>query len=567
MADAKHTDNALLRIPGTQNYKPGGKAVVMEEGRGVVRVPDRLLKQKPWRDVVVTETGANDGTWEKVELPPIPGGVKARVSMDVDEGVGRYGNRHQAVYQVAAWLSKRGYTSDEIHTLMADFKPGISKQNDERGYDLHDDISRCLAQHPTREAIDNDDGVALTEAIMLEEADENDPDADFQSRVRKGVLAEQVRVAVRQLLAQQTFDPPPDDAFVNMADVLTMVREPIKFAIDNLAAEGHNVTITGQFKSGKTTLVANLMRSLCDHTPFLEEHKVRALGDDERVSFWSLEMDPNDLYDNYLIPQQMEHWDRLCVLNGRGYSVNILTDVGRAWAVNVLKRGNAGVWIIDSWSRLCDSVGADENVNAEVKPLTAAIDRIKREAGIKEVYILAHTGRKQQEEDNEVARGATHLDDWADARWLFTRDGDMRSFGVGPSRGGIKQRPGMPLTFDETTKRMALGGVDKAGARLGTVAQLVEELVKESPGQFSKRRLEQLMMKVAPAKMRNSKLIREGIQEALDTELIRVKPGGARGAHYLEPMPMRSDNGGATSAIIDMSKVKERQNPRRRNDD
>ena len=570
MADAKHTDNALLRIPGTQNYKPGGKAVRMESGRGVIRVPARLLKAKPWRDVVVTDEPASDGTWERVDLPTIPGGVRARVNMEVDEGVGRYGTRHAAVYQVTAWLSKRGYTSDQIHTLMAGFKPGLDKEDSERGYDLHQDIARCLAQHPTREVIDDADGVALDEEIRLEEATDDDvqrtADDDFETRVRKGVLAEKVRVAVRQRTAQLDFEPPPEDAVVNMADVLTTPREPIKFVVEGLAAEGHNVTITGQFKSGKTMLVCNLMRSFCDHTPFLDDRKVRALADNETVGFWSLEMDPNDLYDNYLIPQELEHWDKLWVLNGRGYSVNILTDVGRAWAVNNLKSRGTGVWVIDSWSRLCDSVGADENVNAEIKPLTAAIDRIKREAGVSEVYILAHTGRKQQEEDNEVARGGTHLDDWADARWLFTRDGEIRSFGVGPSRGGIAHMPGMPLTFDPETKRMALGGVDKAGARLGTIAQLIEDVVKSAPGQYSKRQIEQLVMKTAPAKMRNSKLIREGIQEAIDTELIRVKPGGARGAHYLEPMPMRSANGGATAAVLDMSKVKDRparKNPRR----
>jgi len=559
MADAKHTDNALLRIPGTQNYKPGGKAVVMEEGRGVVRVPARLLKAKPWRDVVVTETGANDGTWEKVELPPIPGGVKARVSMDVDEGVGRYGNRHQAVYQVAAWLSKRGYTSDEIHTLMADFKPGISKQNDERGYDLHDDISRCLAQHPTREDVAPE---LAEDEEYFEEVGPATEDETLKKLAERKLKDRKASRIADQLFAQENFLPPPDSVSYSAAEARLIKREPVVFTVDGMAKRGHNVTITGQYKTGKTMLAMNLLRSLCDHTPFLDDRKVRALDDDENVGFWSMEMNEVDLFDDYVFPQEMENEDRLKVLNGRGWGVNLLTEVGMIWAVNWLKTRNVGVWLIDSWARICRTAGVDENDNAAVGDLTYRLDEIKTAAGVTDLFILAHTGRMMQEEGRERARGAATFDDWADSRWIFTSDGDTRFLALDKGRG-IDPMVATSLTFNPETKRMTLSGQDRVDTRLAAGCQLVTTIVAGSPPRhYTKTALVKVFKERAPERHRSNTAATEAIREAVDTGFVREVDGG-RNKKVYELTPTKSELGPATPKDIDFTRVLDRPRGKR----
>lgn len=560
LADAKHTDNALLRIPGTQNYKPGGKAVRMEPGRGIIRVPARLLKAKPWRDVVVTDEGASDGTWERVELPTIPAGVRARVSMEVDEGIGRYGTRHAAVFQVTAWLSKRGYTSDQIHTLMADFKPGLDKEDSERGYDLHEDISRCLAQHPTREVIDDEGAQSIADQLRkvgIEEVDDDTPaDDPLETRVLKRVQGLDVERLARQYVAQRDFTPPPDTASFWLHRALEIPRPPIVFAIEGMAVRGQNVTITGQYKAGKSLLAINLARAMCDHTSFLDDRKVRVLDDDEGVGLWSLEMTENDLLDHYIIPQDFEHPDKLKAYNGRGYGVNILTDVGRAWAVNWLR--GIGVWVIDSFARICRMAGVDENDNGSVLELLHRLDEIKLEAGVTELYLLAHTGRAQQEEGRERARGATVLDDWADARWVYTKDAAVRFLAV-EGRGGVVTMEATSLSMDEDTRRLVLSGQDRVDTRIASHAQLILTLVGEHDGRYYNVTSLKRVFK-EQSRVKADKVAAEAIREAVDLNYIRLVDG-PRNSKLVERVPDR-EGSGASSRIIDFGRVKDK--PRKR---
>lgn len=566
MADTKHTDNALLRIPGTQNYKPGGKAVRMESGRGVIRVPARLLKAKPWRDVVVTDEPASDGTWERVELPTIPGGVRARVNMEVDEGVGRYGTRHAAVYQVTAWLSKRGYTSDQIHTLMADFKPGLDKEDSERGYDLHQDISRCLAQQPTREVIDDEGALAIAEeSEYFEEVEPVSVEEKQHAAALKLVERYDTERRARQLMAQRDFKPPDADASFSFADMIGVELAEVEYAVDGIAALGQNVSITGQYKTGKTMLACNLIRSFCDHTSFLDEMKVRALNDDERVGFWSLEMSKRDLL-GYLVPQGFEHPEKLSVLNGRGYGVNILTDVGRAWAVNWLRERAVGVWVIDSWARICRMVGVDENDNTAVGDLTHRLDQIKLEAGVSEIFILAHTPRALMEEGRERARGAAAFDDWADSRWVFTKDAETRFLQVDTGRE-IVPMPATSVMYDTDTKRMSLGTSDKTGARISSVADLAVQLITEMPPRhYTHKTLITVMRDHAPEGLKRQAVIVAGIEEAVDLERIRTVPGPGRRKLY-ELVPERKVNGArATARVMNFRNVSDGPRRKRQSD-
>lgn len=569
MADAKHTDNALLRIPGTQNYKPGGKAVTMESGRGVVRVPDRLLKQKPWSDVVVTDDVANDGTWERVDLPALPGGVRARVNMDVDEGVGRYGTRHAAVYQVSAWLSKRGYTSDEIHTLMSEFKPGLDKEDSERGYDMHADISRCLAQHPTREVVD-DTGVAVAEELTgIEDADDATPEELYKADILREIKRRDIKQAADQYIAQRNFTPWPEEISEDLDEALASPLPDPEYAIDDMVVVGQTVSITGQYKSGKTMLATNLARALCDHTPFLGDRKVRELKDGETVGLWSLEMNRLDLL-GYIAPQGVEQRKKLKMLHGRGYNgAPLMTDVGKAVAVNWLRDRGVGVWIIDSWARVCRMSGVDENDNAAVIDLFRRLEQIKREAGVSEMYLLAHTGRALQEEGNERARGATGFDDSADVRWVFTIDGDVRFLSVVRSRG-VKDMKPTSVTFNEDNNHLTLGGQDKVDARLATAASLVVQLVSEMPPRhYNVTALKRVLREKSSQK--SDKGAAAAIREAEDTGFIQLVDGPNR-SKMVELTPSRSSGEGkrATARVLDMSNVKDRpvrKAKKRRHDD
>lgn len=498
-ADAKHTDNALLRLPGTINHKPNGGGVTMGKvtDNGEVSASWMLAKDE-WKNVVITdERGVNDGAYDTVDVSAfLRGEVKRRVNMSVDEAVGRYGTRHGAVYQVASWLSKKGFTSDQIHSLMVDFPAGLDKEDEERGYSLHVDIARCLAANPTVEALEVVEESAWE---LVNDDDEDTVDDSLLATARKRVRAWDADDLARQMRAQRVFTPPPDDVSYTWAQRVSVPRPPVQFAVEGIAAVGQNVTITGQYKAGKTLLGLNLVRCLVDGDPFLGQFKVGTNnGGSARLGFWSLEMSMTDL-DGYVDPLGItdDGASRLAVLSGRGYGVNVLTDVGKTWAINWLKQYGVASWVIDSHARMCRMAGVDENDNGAVLGLLHRLDEIKEQAGVGELYYLVHTGRGDNGSEGGSnggtarARGATVIDDWADARWVLTRQGTVRFLSVeGRSVTDMSPRS---IDFEPETGRMTLGNHDPVSAKVDGLTALLVSLIEDHPGEYNERALRAVM--------------------------------------------------------------------------
>lgn len=527
-ADAKHTDNALLRIPGTINRKPdGGRVRIKQEFNGKTADVQRLLENAVWKRVVITDDkGVNDGAYDKVDVSHLlRGEIRRRVSMEVDEARGRYGTRHGAVYQVASWLSKKGLTGDQIHTLMAEFPAGVDKELEERGYSLHVDIDRCLSANPTVEALE------IVEDV-LEVVETDEPDESLTTAARKRVRALDVEDLARQMRAQRAFMPPPIEVSYRWSDHIAKERPPLQYAVESIAAVGQNVTITGQYKAGKTLLGVNLIRCLVDGDSFLGEFKVGEHGgasvEESSVGFWSLEMSMSDL-DGYIDPIGLERADRLVVLSGRGYGVNILTDVGKQWTVNWLQDGGVRVWVVDSHARMCRMAGVDENDNGAVLGLLHRLDEIKEIAGVEELFYLVHTGRAEQQDGRERARGATVIDDWADARWVLTREGEARFLMV--EGRSVVDMTATSLNLDKETGRISLGSRNKYGARVDGLVAVVESIVKAAPGELNMRALRK-KVRESVGEGGRSETIAEAIQEAIDTGFIREEKVSGREKRY-----------------------------------
>lgn len=528
-ADAKHTDNALLRLPGTINHKPSGGGVTLGPiaDDGDVAASWMLAKEE-WQNVVITdERGVNDGAYDTVDVSPfMKGEVKRRVNMPLDEAIGRYGTRHGAVYQVASWLSKKAFTSDQIHSLMADFPAGLDKEEDERGYSLHVDIARCLAANPTVEALEVVEESAWE---LVEDSDDDDTvDDSLLATARKRVRAWDADELARQMRAQRMFTPPPDDVSYTWAQRISTPRPPVQFAVDTIAAVGQNVTITGQYKAGKTLLGVNLIRSLVDGESFLGHFKINAKNGSARVGFWSFEMSMSDL-DGYVDPMGItdDGAGRMAVLSGRGYGINILTDVGKTWAINWLKQWGCNSWLIDSHARMCRMAGVDENDNGQVLGLLHRLDEIKELAGIGELYYLVHTGRGETGSDVggsggvARARGATVIDDWADARWVLTRQGAVRFLSV--EGRSVVDMSARSLEFDSETGRMTLGTHDPISAKVDGLTALLVSVITDHPGEYNERALRMVMRERSAGSSHDR--VKRARDEAISLGAIRIEDG------------------------------------------
>lgn len=97
----------------------------------------------------------------------------------------------------------------------------------------------------------------------------------------------------------------------------------------------------------------------------------------------------------------------------RGFQEH-LTDWLLRWGVEFL--------IIDPAARAWRGLVDNENDNSKIDAFTAAVDELKLSAAVPSALITHHFGRVQHEEGEERARGATRLEDWADALWYLTKD-------------------------------------------------------------------------------------------------------------------------------------------------
>lgn len=543
-ADAKHADNSLLRLPGTTNHKPDAGAVGARGGNGKRFRVDSLRKLRAFNRVV---GGVSGGVvdWTRVDVSDVPAKLRRLASMSVDEATSRYGGRYKAEWAVIGDLHRAGLTVDEIHSLMDTFPPALDKADDEHGaHDVHKTVAKRLraiedAQRVIDEGGDDD---SPFHDLSDEELAEHEKQAPDNPALRKELDRREVRRQADHIEAMRRFMAPPDDVSWNAADALRNPPEGHKYLIGpnedgtkGLAGLKHNVVITAQYKTGKTSMVlASLARSLCDGVPFLDQFPtpMRVVG------HWNMEMEGNELLHDYIGVADFDYPHNLHVANLRGYGVNILTELGKAWAVQWLRDRGVQVWTIDSLARLLRMCGVKEQDNFEVLNVLMAIDEIKIEADVDVCFVIAHTGRVEMAEGSERARGATVIDDWPDARWIITKQGEIRFIAV---EGRGVALPATSLNFNHETKVSTLGVRGKDEVAADGAVQCVVKIVEANAG-VSKTTLANMVRRVLSC---GSAAAVDAIEDAVVGGWIEprrvTKPGGGRATikHY----PIVDDGG------------------------
>lgn len=550
-ADAKHADNSLLRLPGTTNWKTDAGSDVVIRGTGSVRSVEYLMEKRTFQRVKASVGAAVDGgNWTLVDVGGMPRRIRAMATMDTAEAVAKYGSRHKAVWAIAGELHKRGLDADQIHTLMDQFPPAIEKNAEEHaGYDIHRDIDKRLmwdrANAPDEDA--DDDAGDIFEEMSAEEV----MDSLISEGVQKELLRRAIRKAADTTEAERGWVGPPDDVSWSLTDALSNPPEPLPYLIDGLAGKKHNVVITAQYKVGKTAFTMGaIARSLADGVDFLDHFPVHTPEDGVQVGHWNCEMDPVEMMNAYIRPVGIENTDNLVVANLRGHRVNILTPLGKQWAVDWLVKYEVKVWTIDSFARLARMAGVSEKDNDEVMSLLMALDEIKVEADIDVLFLITHTGRAEMEEGKERARGATAIDDWADARWIMTKMDDVRFLAV-EGRGVALETTA--LHYDKDTKRSTKGFGGKTEVKADGAVQAVVKAVKENPGCTTTT-----LFAVLKGAM-SQRVARTHIEEAVENGFLEVRQEvGGRGKpavrHYLAGMekPTGDRTRRATPAVVDV---------------
>lgn len=334
----------------------------------------------------------------------------------------------------------------------------------------------------------------------------------------------QVDVMARQIAAGRDNAVTPPDP-VALGDLLNEPDEGATYRIGEMWPSGGRVLLAAQFKSGKSTLVGNVIRALVDGGPFLGRFDVTPVA---KVALIDTELDRRTLR-RWLRDQDIRNSAGVSVLPLRGAvsTFDILDPATRSeWARRL---AGSDVIILDCLRPVLDALALSEDKDAG--RLLVAFDALLAEAGADEGMVVTHMGHQ-----NERARGDSRLLDWNDAMWKIVRDGDDTDDDGTRRRylSALGRDVAVPeglITFDPSTRHLTYaGGNRRDSASLAAMPELLA-LVRAHPGTLSKRQTEDRLCNAHGVTQKDA---RRAIQQAIADGTVIVAIGPRR-AQLLSP--------------------------------
>ncbi|ULP48920.1 ATP-binding protein [Mycolicibacter virginiensis] len=277
---------------------------------------------------------------------------------------------------------------------------------------------------------------------IITEGDRGDYEAELRRQRVMWAAREQIKQERAELAATGLVFPEP----TGLADLFATEPEHEEWLVEGLLPADGSALLSAQFKSGKTTLAMNLVRSLTRAEPFLGQFGV---PEPQRVAYFDLELGQWRARKWFQVvgpdPEMVSYYD----LRGNGASLDIRVASLFDAMVGQLERDRIDVVIIDPVSVVCSSAGIDEDRNSEVRPLMDQLDAAVVAAGCKSLVVVHHAGHSAPGR----ARGASAFSDWGSALWSLERDGDKPAkFGA---RGRDVDVPKSELAYDPQTRLLA----------------------------------------------------------------------------------------------------------------
>lgn len=303
-----------------------------------------------------------------------------------------------------------------------------------------------------------------------------DTDADERLAYELAVLRAR-RAAARTLDEEEAAGEYRGLPSFTLTEFLAQPDEEEAYLVADLLPLGGNVTLTAAYKTGKTTMVNDLVGALVDRRPFLGRFEV--LRPPGRVVIYNYEVSEKQ-YRRWLREAGVENTDAVSIVNLRGQRAPLTSPYVEEQVTQQLRELECGVWIIDPFARAFVGSG-DENENAHVSRWTDTVDIIKANAGVHSFVMPVHTGRAIAEVGKERARGATRLDDWPDVRWLLNLgigEDSRRYFSANGRDVNIAEEL---LTYDESNRRLRFGGPDRKGGEQRELDDRILAFIQANP--------------------------------------------------------------------------------------
>lgn len=321
---------------------------------------------------------------------------------------------------------------------------------------------------------------AAKEALLARgyEGEQVTEDQKVANEYRRLLIRDRAQTQLRNEKAAAQFVVPPSQ--FTAAEFLELELEEQSYTVGGIHPFGGNTLLAAAYKAGKTTLLMNLTQSLLSGAPFLG-HPVRELAG--RVAFFNYELSERQ-FQGWLKDMELKGLDRAAVLNLRGYRLPLTVPHIEDWVVNWLQEREVEFWIIDTFAKAFSGSGSENN-NDDVGPWLETLDVIKQRAGVKDLAMSAHFGRAglgklaAGDASLERARGASVLDGWADARWVYTIAQEGRFFSAD---GRDVYEEESRLSFNPTTRHLDLVGGNRREESFERLVSHVGEVVAREPG-------------------------------------------------------------------------------------
>ena len=266
------------------------------------------------------------------------------------------------------------------------------------------------------------------------------------------------------------------DIFDNLTIELEQPDEEAKYLINEVFPTGGNITLTAEYKSGKTTLINNVVKALVDDHPFLGRYGVN--DHDGNVVIFNYEVEPRQ-YRQWMREVGIINTDRVKLVHLRGLRMPMTSDFVQEKVIDILKGFDAQTWIVDPLARAFVGSG-DENSNSDMGTFLDTLDVIKYEAGVDNLIVAAHTGRAS-ESGIERARGASRFDDWADVRWILTRNDEGQRFLKAHGRDVDMEQH--VLSYDTHSRHLTVEkAITRTDQTIENIMKQIVDLVKDNPG-------------------------------------------------------------------------------------
>jgi hypothetical protein len=307
---------------------------------------------------------------------------------------------------------------------------------------------------------------------------------------------------------------------VILADFLATPDEDATYRVNNLLPIGGRALLAAQYKAGKTSMVANLLRVLVDGGQFLGQYRVDPVT---RVALIDTELDERMLR-RWLRDQGIRTTKNVTVISLRGHqsTFDILNDATRAAWAETLK--GSQLIILDCLRPCLDALGLSEDKDAG--RFLVAFDELLKQSGAGEAIVVHHMGH-----NSERSRGDSRLLDWPDVLWKIIRENDEDDDSDNGNRffsaiGRDVNVGEAQLDWTEADRSLVICGGGRADVRARDAVEDIIDILSrpENVDGLSKNQIEAKLKSAGVGR----NLARRAIRQAIDTAVIYVTKGEKR---------------------------------------